>query len=248
MYIFQRLDTDKSNSISYKEMEDELKRYNIPMQSAIKMPYERKQSDEKFDAKSIEEMQGRLYNGFVSLATRLDQQRTSLNTYFAQFDSGGTLKREELNAVLKNMGLSFTDKEAGYLFKAIDSDLSGTITFEEFYQFFCKVIGEPIQPLKPKGQQQIQQQQSYGFNPFAGFSQPMGQDNIYGGFQPDPLITMPFNMMMGGIQPMGMGGFGGLQQFPQQQPMFQQQMGQQAKNPNRRYPGMPAFMGDGWDY
>lgn len=67
MYIFQRLDTDKSNSISYKEMEDELKRYNIPMQSAIKMPYERKQSDEKFDAKSIEEMQGRLYNGFVSL-------------------------------------------------------------------------------------------------------------------------------------------------------------------------------------
>jgi Ca2+-binding EF-hand superfamily protein len=39
VYIFQRLDVDKSNSISYKEMEDELKRYNIPMQSAIKVPY-----------------------------------------------------------------------------------------------------------------------------------------------------------------------------------------------------------------
>lgn len=68
------------------------------------------------------------------------------------------------------------------------------------------------------------------------------QDNAYGGFQPDPLITMPFNMMMGGIQPMG--GF--VQQFPQQ-PGFPQQFSQ-PKAQNRRYPGMPAFMGDGWDY
>lgn len=87
-----------------------MKRYNIPMQSAIRVPYERKDSGDKLDAKTIEEMQGKMYNGFVNLATKLDQQKISLNAYFSQFDNGGSLKKDELNAILRNMSLSFSDK------------------------------------------------------------------------------------------------------------------------------------------
>lgn len=129
--------------------------------------------------------------------------------------------------------------------------MSGTITFQEFYMFFCKMVGEPIQPLKNKAPQQqqpqIQQQQNYGFNPFGGFSPMMPQDNTFGAYQPDPLISMPFNMMMGGMHQQQM-GLGGLQQFQQPQLYPPQMMGQPMKNQNRRFPGMPAFMGDGWDY
>lgn len=39
------------------------------------------------------------------------------------------------------MGLSVSEKESNYLFRSIDTDMSGAISFEEFYQFFCKVIG-----------------------------------------------------------------------------------------------------------
>lgn len=73
----------------------------------------------------------------------LERDQITLPSYFAQFDKtkDGVLRKDEFYSVLKSMGLAFEEKEMSYLFKVIDTDRSGTITYGEFYRFFCKVVG-----------------------------------------------------------------------------------------------------------
>ena len=290
-YIFERLDADKSNTITMIELENEMKKYNIPMQSAVKeLPsYNRKHSKEgdqkKYDEKAKLDLQAKINKNFLALADMLERDQITLPSYFAQFDKSkdGVLKKEEFFVLLKAMGFHFEEKEMSYLFKVIDNDRSGTITYGEFYKFYCKVIGEPVQqfggispkqnsprqtpiqmPQQQMGQFGYQQPQQFGVG--MGNMQGMGGMGGMGGMMPDPLLGMMMNGMpgmggMGGMQGiggMGLGGLGGglpmgvgMQPYQQNQGMMpnQQQMNagfQQGQN--RRFPGMPAFTGNGWDF
>lgn len=100
-YIFERLDTDKSNTVSLKEIETEMKRYNIPMQSAVKeLPeYQRKNSKDgqpkTTDEKIRAELQAKIQKSFFALSDMLERDRITLPSYFAQFDksNGGALRK-----------------------------------------------------------------------------------------------------------------------------------------------------------
>lgn len=87
--------------------------------------------------------------------------------------------------------------------------------------------------------------------PMGGMGGLGGMGNIGGmGGMPDPMI----GMMMGGMGMQGMGGgmpmgVGMQQPYPQNQGMLgHNQAGFMQQGQNRRFPGMPAFTGNGWDF
>jgi hypothetical protein len=100
-------------------------------------------------------------------------------------------------------------------------------------------------------QQQMGYQQSNMGN-FMGMGGMGKPDSLFGAqlMMQQPQMGMPLGI--GGMG--GMGGMGGLgmgmqQQFYQQQPHQQQPFNQAfGQGQNRRFPGMPAFTGNGWDF
>lgn len=81
-----------------------------------------------------------------------------------------------------------------------------------------------------------------------------GMGGMGGMGKPDPLFGMMMNQPMGGMglgggMPMGVGGMQQFQNPAQQYPSTQPQMNNgPAQGQNRRFPGMPAFTGNGWDF
>jgi len=99
-----------------KEIETEMLKYNIPMQSAVKeLPdYARKGSNDsdqtrKFDEKAKAELQAKIQKNFFGLADMLERDQITLASYFAQFDKtkDGTLKKDEFYVLLKALGFAF---------------------------------------------------------------------------------------------------------------------------------------------
>lgn len=51
---------------------------------------------------------------------------------------------------MKKLDDTLTETEIEYAFSLVDFDGSGTLTFDEFYHYYCKCIGEPTKNFMSK--------------------------------------------------------------------------------------------------
>jgi Ca2+-binding EF-hand superfamily protein len=81
-YIFEKLDTDDSSSISLEELEIALRQNGIPLKSHYVI-LKKESFDEQFDPKVVER---RVVEAFVKLSQKLKSRNLSLQEVFDAYD------------------------------------------------------------------------------------------------------------------------------------------------------------------
>ena len=150
--MFQKLDTDDSNTISLAELESAMVSNNVPMKSAYRP--QRKDSinsngqtvGEGISQAKKNTVELKIFNAFSKLNQKMLKNGITLVQVFDAYDvnKDGDITIKEFSRILKRLDETLTDQEIEIGFGFVDLDGSKSITFVEFNGYFCKCTGQPV--------------------------------------------------------------------------------------------------------
>lgn len=151
-YMFEKLDTNDSDSISLSELQDAMTANNIPMKSNYR-PAERKDSITSDvsanDGPSSEKrrfIELKIIAAFNRLSQKMTKNHISLRQVFDAYDvnKDGDITIKEFKRIMMKLDETLTDEEVQIAFSFVDVDNSQSIVFQELFEYFCKCTGEPV--------------------------------------------------------------------------------------------------------
>ena len=150
-YVFEKIDTDDSNTISLSELQVVLTSYQIPMKSVavpnfakkISMDSSGQQNGTTQGLETRNAVQQKLVTAFKKLDEKMTKNSLSLQQVYDAYDvdKSGDMTLKEFARIIKKLDDSLSDEEVKTAFLVIDTSENRSISFEEFNRYFCKCVG-----------------------------------------------------------------------------------------------------------